>query len=374
MPATILERLRQNAERPFHDALSLPPAVYHDSDIYALEVEKIFHRDWICAGRLAEIPRPGDYIAFDIVDRPVVVVRQADGTAKAFSNVCRHRSSRLVTGCGHARRLVCPYHSWTYELDGRLIGAPFMQDRAGFDMGAVALRELRCTAWQGFVYVSLDPGAAPFAAQLTELDEQVGKLEFADYVPVHAATEVWSSNWKCLVENYMDVYHLHRVHADSFGKHGSNEDTTYFFPGNDFFCYHYVQEADDKWSVRAHDNNDRVKGDERHRTWLINVFPTHTIQLQPDLLWYLSILPLGVDRLEVRWAVSVPQDFLDDPDGGEKHVRENLELLIQVNAEDRQAVERVHSGTAEPEAAQGPLSSLERSVWDFGRYLSRRLA
>ena len=372
-PAQIRDLLQQNAARKFSQSLSLPPAIYHDPQIYEMEIEKIFYRDWICAGRLAEIPRAGDYISIDIAGRPVFIVRQKDETVKAFSNVCPHRSSRIVAGSGHARRLVCPYHSWTYDLDGRLVGAPFMQATSEFSVDRIRLRELNCTLWQGFVYVSLNPDAEDFGQHLKELDAQIGKLEFADYVPVHTETEVWQSNWKCLVENYMDVYHLHRVHADSFAKYGSHEDSTYFFPGNDFYCYHYVQERDERWSVRPHEKNTRLHGDERYRTWLINIFPSHTIQLQPDLLWYLSILPLGTDQLEVRWSVSVPQDFLDDPDGGEKHVNENLDLLNQVNGEDKEAVERVQRGTAEPEAVQGPLSSLERSVWDFGRYLARRL-
>ncbi|MBT8077628.1 MAG: Rieske 2Fe-2S domain-containing protein [Gammaproteobacteria bacterium] len=369
----IVEILRRNAAREFAAARSLPPAIYHDADIFAMEVERIFYRDWICIGRLGEIPDAGDYVAVDIVGRPVFVVRQKDMSVKAFSNVCPHRGSRLVDDCGRARRFVCPYHSWTYDLDGRLTGAPFMHDTPGFSVDNVRLRELRCTQWQGFVYVSLDPDAEPFASHMAELDAQVGKYEFSDYVPVHTETEIWNANWKCLVENYMDVYHLHRVHADSFGKYGGFEQSTCFFPGNDYFCYHYVQEDGSEHSVAAHPDNERLQGEDRHRTWLINLFPSHTVQLQPDLLWYLSILPLSAGSLRVRWSVSVPQDFLDDPDGGEQHVRENLELLMQVNREDRLAVERVHGGTAEPSATPGPLSSLERNVWDFGRYLARRL-
>ena len=346
-PAAILEFLEENANRDFPDALSLPPAIYHDEDILALEIERIFRRDWICAGRLAEIPEAGDYIAIDVIDQPVVIVRQQDGGVKAFANVCLHRSSRLLDDCGHVRRIVCPYHSWTYELDGQLMGAPFMQDTRGFDTKAYRLRELNSTQWQGFVYVSLDADAAPFGQHMGELDELVGKFEMADYVPVHTETEIWNSNWKCLVENYMDVYHLHRVHADSFGKYGSSEDATYFFPGNDWCCYLYDQDSGGELSVQPHAKNERIRGDEKYRTWVINVFPSHTMQLQPDLLWYLSILPHGTEQLKVRWSVSVPQDCLDDPDGGEEHVKENLDLLIQVNGEDKQAVERVQSGTAE---------------------------
>jgi choline monooxygenase len=369
----LIALLGENAARDFRDAQSLPPAIYHDEDIYALEAERIFGRDWICAGRLAEVPNSGDYIAIDIIDQPVFVVRQADSSVKAFSNVCLHRSSRLLDDCGHVSRITCPYHSWTYELDGRLIGAPFMQDTANFDLASYRLRELRCDVWQGFVYVSLDPDAAAVSQLLSEFDSIIGPLEISDYVPVHIETELWNCNWKCLVENYMDVYHLHRVHANSFGKYGSFEDQTTFFPGNDAFCYHYVQDDGGQKSVAAHAKNLRLSGEDRYKTYLINIFPAHTIQLQPDMLWYLSILPAGPEQLKVRWSVSVPQDFLDDDDAGAEHLKENLDLILQVNSEDKEAVQRVQRGTAEHGATQGPLSSLERSVWDFGRYLSRRL-
>ena len=105
------------------------------------------------------MPNPGDYVCRNIIDSPVFVVRQKDRTVKAFANVCAHRAARLLEGDGHVTRISCPYHSWTYELDGRLIGAPFMQDTAGFDVANHELKALACDTWEGFVYVNLDDSA-----------------------------------------------------------------------------------------------------------------------------------------------------------------------------------------------------------------------
>ena len=168
----LLQLLTQNADASFSDARSLPPAVYHSPQVLDLEKEHLFHEDWICLGRTAEIPQPGDFMCRDIIDAPVFAVRQGDGSLKAFANVCVHRSSRLLCGAGHVSR------------------------------------------------ISLGADPAPPGDRLSALTNLVADFRMADYVPVFAQEETWNTNWKCLVENFMDAYHLHRVHRNSFGKYG----------------------------------------------------------------------------------------------------------------------------------------------------------
>lgn len=369
----LLSSLAENASRDITSAQSLPPAIYHDAGIYKLEMDRIFRHEWICLGRLAEIPEPGDYVCRDIIDSPVFAVRQRDNSVKAFANICAHRAARLLSDSGHATRISCPYHSWTYELDGQLIGAPFMQDTPGFNVGAHRLKELACATWEGFIYVNTNPGAQSISGRLAGLSEIIGDFQMQDYVPVFSQTDVWETNWKCLVENFMDAYHIHRVHKESFGKHGSSEAQTRLFDGEDSYSYHFVQEDEGIKSVHAHPDNTWLKGDNRNRTYLINVFPTHTIQLQPDMLWYLSILPQGTERVEIRWAVSIPAEILDGAEVPETCIDDVMSLLHKVNSEDKPVVESVCRTTRSPEATQGPLSYLERNVWQFGRYLARQL-
>ncbi|MGI9203428.1 MAG: aromatic ring-hydroxylating oxygenase subunit alpha [Woeseiaceae bacterium] len=369
----LLLSLAENAGRDFNAAQSLPPAIYHDAGIYQLERDRIFRHEWICVGRCAEIPEPGDYVCRDIIDSPVFAVRQRDQSVKAFANICAHRAARLLADSGHTSRISCPYHSWTYALDGQLIGAPFMQDTGGFSVGAHRLTELACETWEGFMYVNLHAGAQSVSARLEGLSEIIGDFRMQDYVPVFSRTDVWDTNWKCLVENFMDAYHIHRVHKDSFGKHSSPEAQTRLFDGQDSYSYHFVQEDQDPKSVHAHPDNTWLNGDNRNRTYLINVFPSHTIQLQPDMLWYLSILPRGTERVEIHWAVSIPAEILNAAEVRETCVEEVMSLLHQVNSEDKPVVESVCRTTRSPEAMQGPLSFLERNVWQFGRYLARML-
>jgi phenylpropionate dioxygenase-like ring-hydroxylating dioxygenase large terminal subunit len=171
----------------------------------------------------------------------------------------------------------------------------------------------------------------------------------------------------------MDAYHLHRVHRASFGKYGQSEDITTLYPGGDQFAYHVVQEHEGRQSVFAHPENTRLKGDDRYKTCLIHIFPSHLMQLQPDLLWYLSLLPVGIGGVSIRWGVSIPAEILDNADDRQAAIDGQMDLIHQVNGEDRPIVENVFRTTASPDAVQGPLSWLERNVWDFGRYLARRL-
>lgn len=377
MPQSTSELLRlvnENASAAFDVALSLPPKIYHSAEILDLETDRLFHRGWICVGRMAEMPGHGDYICRDVVDTPVFVVRQQDCSVRAFANVCAHRSARLLNADGHATRISCPYHSWTYGTDGKLVGAPFMDKTKGFDVKNHKLKEYACEVWEGFVYVNLSSDARSIVSSLHELLTQVGDFRMSDYVPVFSRVDVWNTNWKCLVENFMDAYHLHRVHKSSFGKYGTSEDITELYPGGDAFTYHYVQEDQDPRSVQAHPDNTWLVGPNRNRTWLINIFPSHMIQLQPDMLWYLSLLPRGTGVVEIRWAVSVPKEILDSATDRQNVIDEVMQLLHQVNDEDKVIVENVFRSTRSPDAQRGPLSYLERNVWEFGRYLARELS
>ena len=370
---SILTALAENAATEVERAKSLPPRIYHDPGILKLEVERLFRAEWICMGRLAEMPKPGDYLSRDIIDSPVVVIRQSDQSVKAFANVCLHRAAKLLDGDGHVSRISCPYHSWTYERDGQLIGAPFMDKTADFDPAGFRLKEMSCCTWEGFVYVSLNPEARNLSESLQPLSDLIGDFRMGDYVSVFERTETWNTNWKCLAENYMDSYHIHRVHKKSFGKYGHSEDITSLHPGGDHFAYHVIQEHEGRQSVYPHADNTWLQGDDRYKTYLIHAFPSHLMQLQPDMLWYLSLLPDGVDKVSIRWGVSIPEEILNSADDRQAVIDEQLNLIHQVNGEDRPIVENVFRATASPDAVQGPLSWLERNLWDFGGYLSSRL-
>jgi phenylpropionate dioxygenase-like ring-hydroxylating dioxygenase large terminal subunit len=384
---SIFTELAEHALLPFTRARMLPAAAYTSDEVLAEEHRRIFSREWICVGRTADLPRSGDYLTAEIpsadpshmgVHRSIIVLRGQDGSVGALDNACVHRGSPLLQGCGNEVRITCPYHAWVYRLDGQLIGAPYMNrtvDVTGkaFDPADHHLTSLRLEEWEGFLFVNQDSDAPPLGPRLTGLGEVVGRYCVAGYVPVHRQVEVWDTNWKLLYENFMDAYHVFKVHKNSFAKNGDNTSKTTMHDGTDHFAYHLVGHDADAKSGVAHPSNTSLDGDWRHTIVLGAAFPTHVMQLQPDWLWYLQLSPLGAGRVRIRWDVSVaPEVLADQPDPG-GYVADLLRLLHTVNAEDRPIVEGVFQGIRRPDVVRGPLSYLERNVYDFDRYLARSL-
>ena len=369
----ILEHLGETAERPLDAATSLPPSIYWRQDIAELERERIFRQDWVCAGLAADLPKPGDYLTFSVADEPVFCLRDRKGDIRTFANVCRHRMMQLVNGRGSAKRIVCPYHAWTYDLDGRLIGAGQMKGSKGFDKAKICLPEIRTELWQGWIYVTLNPHARPIGDLLAPLEDVVGRYRMADYVPIARQDHVWQTNWKLLTENFMEGYHLPVAHKETVGAWFPVKET--WFPDETFeaFTYQTFAKAEVASYGRAHADNTSLKGDWRHTSVMPTVFPCHMYVLAPDHLWYLSLRPKGVGEVNVRFGAALAPEVhagLNDP---EAWLSEVTQFFDMVNEEDRFLVEGIYAGARSSHAAPGPLSWLEREIHDFERYLAKRL-
>jgi phenylpropionate dioxygenase-like ring-hydroxylating dioxygenase large terminal subunit len=370
----LLAQLGEAAARPLAAARAMPPGLYTSPDIHALELERIFAREWHCPGLAADIPATGDYLTFSIGDEPIITVRGCDGAIRSFSNVCRHRMMTLLEGRGRCGRIVCPYHVWTYDLDGRLIGAPQMQGTEGFDKRAVALPSVRTEVWNGWIYVTLDPGTPPVAERLSGLEPVVGRYAMEGYIPVVHQDHVWQTNWKLLTENFMEGYHLPVAHKATVGAWFPVEDTE-FPPGTfEAFTYQTFTKSQTATYGRAHPANTRLEGRWRFTSILPTVYPCHMYVLAPDHLWYLSLRPKGVGEVHVRFGVAVaPEVHAALGDGLGKWVGDLVDFFDRVNAEDRMVVEGIYRGARAPSAAPGPLSWLEREIHDFMGYVHRSL-
>jgi carnitine monooxygenase subunit len=191
---------------------------YTDPEVFERDRERIFHRTWQCVGHVSEVSEPGDYISLPIVDENVFVIRGDDGALRAFYNVCRHRGHPLVEGAGSAKRgLVCPYHAWSYELDGRFRGAPAASADDLAACKGIGLRSVLLEEFCGFVFVNLDDVAAPLTPDLTGLEEQLCSFhpDPAGLRFVCETTIEHDCNWKLSVENYNECYHCPTVHGTS---------------------------------------------------------------------------------------------------------------------------------------------------------------
>jgi glycine betaine catabolism A len=207
---------------------TLPSNWYFDADIFRREQESIFWREWLCVGRDEELPAPGDYRVVDVVGQSVLLVRNRQGHLRAFYNVCRHRGAQLCRtdgaaaigmavqgGVTAARSIVCPYHQWAYDLDGRLIAAPHMSQVAGFDKSSVHLYPVAVDSWGGFIFVNLTPSSAvSLVAQLGEIPSRTSRYPLSDLRIGHTIRYEVAANWKSICENYNECYHCGGVHPE----------------------------------------------------------------------------------------------------------------------------------------------------------------
>ncbi len=373
---TVLKQLHHVAKLPFEKAVPIPPAVHHSREFFQHEIERVFGQEWICLGREDEIPQHGDYLTHQIADVPVFAMRQKDGEIRAFVNACAHRFACLLSkDSGSSKRFSCRYHGWTYDSSGKLIGAPYMDMKPGEDLSRHRLRELPWEIWQGFIYVSLtEKPATRLAEVLAPLTEQVvGRYDMACYRSVIRETMIWNANWKNLVENFTESYHVPVAHGKTFAQHDKPLEAYICGEDSDYYGYHRAAQAADSGAGAAHSANDRLQGEWRRMMVDFCVFPCHLVTLMPDYLWYITVQPIGTDQMRATWGVAIPPEVLDDvaTDDYERWLGEIKNYIDVANDEDKVLVEALHQGTRSPILPTGTYHPIERNLWQFNRYLAR---
>ena len=363
--------LKTTAARPFTEARAMPPGIYTSEAVCAAEKERIFARDWVCVGRAAALAKPGDYLTYDLAGQPIIVLRDQSGEIRALSNVCLHRMSTLLTGTGNRRLISCPYHAWTYNLDGTLRGAPFMTKNDCFDRAGLKLPVIRSEVWLGWIFVTLDPEAEPVARRLSKLAGEIAPFGMENYVEFFREEHVWDTNWKVLAENFMESYHLPACHAATIG--GVSKIADYDMPeGEPAYNIHFISK-DEKFRLAcAHPDNTTLTGEWRTRNAIFSVYPSLMITVTPGYFWYLSMQPVSAGQVHIIFGGGFSPEFAADPEA-ETMIAEVKTLLDAVNVEDRGCTERVFKGVSSRLAAPGPMSHLERPLYDFTRYLADRL-
>lgn len=367
------EALAANTAAPFEQAYAMPPSVYTSTEFLNQELEQIFSNDWVCAGRASALGEVGDYLTMELAGQPIMVVRKKDGELHAQSNVCLHRMSTLLEGRGNRSSIVCPYHAWTYALDGKLRAAPAMTENDAFCSGKTSMQlpAIRCEEWLGWIMVSLNPNAPAVAEELADVQALIDDYQMENYVETFFETHTWNTNWKVLAENFMESYHLPVCHKGTIG--GLSKLSEMICPpGEPAFNYHTILKDDSLSIALAHPSNQRMKGDRRRTTFLLAIYPSLLITLTPGYFWYLSLHPDGVDRVRIMFGGGMSPEYVNDPEA-QTHFAALKELLDRVNIEDRKCTEKVYKGLCSQLAKPGPLSHLERPNYDFAHYLTKRI-
>jgi len=375
--ATVLDKLQRAAALEFDQAHPIPAEVNHSLAFHELEQQAVFQQEWICVGRGDEIPTPGDFLTHEIAAVPVLVVRQKDHSIKAFVNACAHRFACLVPAAqGSAKRFTCRYHAWTYDCAGELLRAPHMEMKPGFDATQHSLRTLHSDCWEGFIYVTL---AQQPRYQLQDVLEPlraqvVGRYDMSGYQTLSRETMEWDANWKNLIENFIESYHVPVAHGKTFAEHNKAPADYVCGEDSDHYCYHRAAQVADSGLGAAHPDNHRLQGEWRRMMTDFCVFPNHLVTLMPDYLWYISVQPLGTGRMRATWGFAVPPEVLDDVDeeGRDAYVAEFKRYLLVANDEDKALVEALHRGSGSALLPRGTYHPIERNLWQFMRYLARR--
>ncbi len=371
----LLQALSECKTRSVDEALTLPPAVYVCDAFNRLEINKLFSKEWICIGRTEEIREPGDFVTMDIAEQPVFAIRQQDGSIKAFANTCLHRCAKLLKDTrGRGKlRFACPYHAWTYDASGSLLRAPYMDKTQGFTTEGRQLTELKLDIWQGFIYVTLNADIDyKVSDRLGDLADVYGRYRMADYITFVHDDELWNTNWKILVENFIEGYHLFKVHRETFEPISPTSWQTPH-PGHDAFTYSTSKVKPDRGFCVTPETNTHLEGEWRETGSVACVFPAHLIQITGDFLWYMSIQPHGAEQLRVRRGLAVAPERLAQEEDHERFYEETKQTFDRVNLEDKTAVEAVLAGAKNQYAQQSLMSVHETTLFDFGRYLARML-
>ncbi len=348
---------------------SLPAWTYSDPEFFAVEVERIFRPAWQIVCHQSDIPAPGDYHTLDYIGESVIVMRGEDGAVRAFTNVCRHRGARIVDGpSGCAKKLVCPYHGWTYEVDGRLTGVPMKASYgAGFAMADHGLTPVEVESWQGFLFVRLaDDGGPSVAQMMAPYTHEVAPYRFEDVRALGRVTlRPRSVNWKNIGDNYSDGLHiavahpgLKRLMGDGYGVAASAHADKMWGP--------IVDRPSANLSERAYQHflpDVPHLPPERQRLWTYyKLWPNFAFDIYPDQVDFMAWLPVSPTQTLIREiSYALPDDRREM-----KAARYlNWRINRQVNAEDTDLVARVQAGMASASFTVGPLSEQEVALRHF---------
>jgi phenylpropionate dioxygenase-like ring-hydroxylating dioxygenase large terminal subunit len=359
--------------QPLAQASPLPPAVYSDPAIFRLERERIFARAWLPVCHVSQLPEPGSHVARSLVGEPVMALRGREGEIRVLSNVCLHRNTTLLQGAGTCKgnRVVCPYHGWTYGLDGKLLAAPFMDQAEGFDRGALRLKEFRSEIWQGFVFVNFDDDAPALAAQVGELAAELAAYRMADAEVVELRRRTMPWNWKISLENFSEAYHQPWVHPTTADHAFPARLAEYADVSGPYGLFHLFQPGRDV--VRTFFPPDAGMPDRLLRSVTVfNVYPYLHALTDPSTPLWLDFDIKNENEHELIWSVMVPGGSRSTPDFEEKMnaFRTFIEPILQ---EDVAICTGVGQGVRSRFVKPGRLSHMEKTVHQFHNWWLDRM-
>jgi len=353
-------------------AKTLAASWYVSPEVFAQEQERIFAREWLCVGRTESIPKPGDFVTIELFGESLIVTRDASNAVHAFYNVCRHRGSRICeAAAGHfSGSIQCPYHAWTYGLNGELKVARNMADVPGFDRGEYPLKAVPLALWEGFIFVNFD-GAKAFEDDFAPLIGRFARWNIGELKTAARLSYELACNWKLVFMNYSECYHCPLVHPQldklSPSDSGRNDLSEGAFLGG------YSEMREHGTSLTMSGRSSRpplgsVNGTELDRVYYYTIFPSLLLSLHPDYVMVHYAKPLAADRTEVTCAFLFDPRTMERPDFDPSDVVEFWDIT---NRQDWHVNELTQLGLRSRAYSSGPYSNAEGLLSAFDRHYLR---
>lgn len=368
----IFDKLQQVPTTDAAQAFTMPGSFYTSEALLEIEREQLFRKQWICLGREEEIPLPGDYYATELVGEPILLVRTQQNRIRAMSNVCRHRGMPLMEGRGNSKRFTCSYHAWTYDLDGQLVRAHGLEDHHDNFIKNCRLPEYLCESWHGFIFVNLDSNADSFLESETvrQIEPMVEHMHLEDMRLLYSAEQEWDANWKCLVENFLEGYHLSTVHRKTLHPYTPSKLSRHFDAGDGYFGFYSYYPEDAPSRGDSHPN---LSDEEKRRSLMLGIAPSSVFGISGFKVTYNLIQPVSATRLRTRIGmIGIPPETDE-----EKRIAEaGVELFTRTFAEDEAQLVKVMRGLKSQSYQPSVLAKAdyEGTIWDFYHYLANNLS
>ena len=366
MQTNIAPAFRKTTETFSAGAKSLPQRYFVSPEIFVEEQTKIFSKQWVLTGHQSQLAKAGDYFTVEVAGESLIIARDKRGVIHGFYNVCRHRGSRIIENRnGQCAAIQCPYHAWTYALDGRLIGAPHMDEVSGFDRTDYSLHPVNIALWEGFIFVNLADSPAPLAEWFEPL---AGKFSRWNMPALRLAKRIEydvQANWKLIFENYSECYHCAGVHPElsKISPYDSAENDLTEGP----FLGGFMRIASDK-SLTMSGNACALPvgnfGDEDFRfVFYYSIFPNMLLSLHPDYAMVHQLEPQSPERTLVLC------DWFFNPEAfkrGDFNPDDAVEFWDMVNKQDWHVCELSQQGISSRAYEPGPYSARESipAAWD----------
>lgn len=382
----LFSQVLEAAALPREKAQSSPAGIYTSPEFLDFETKAIFRKEWISLAHVSQLPNPGDYLRVDLCGEPMLVTRGKDGVVRVLSRVCRHRGMDLMPKAGNLpdqgnqRVILCPYHLWSYDLNGRMVGAPEMQHAEGFDRSEVCLHEFRSEIWEGFLFVTLNPEAPPLAEKFARL-----RGEFLGGWNMGEAKLVWDQhwdcgfNWKILLENFMEAYHHLGAHRKTLEPFLPAKGCSTVPEDSDFSAMRLPLRADLVETIRTTGEAGTTMTpfpslgvDDYTDWWVFLGYPTCLLFTAPDRVYWYRLLPTGPETCSLTTTLLVHPATMERADYNELYQSE-VEAAINFHLEDMEVCAATQNGMRSGAYEPGRLSHLEEPIWQFQRYLANKI-